>query len=379
MGQLQSFLQMTAAGACAMTSTGVVKLVSEGRQAESKVIKASFFLLSIYTVFVFLILWFFFDVITEVFLGGQWGGVLLSIPVAAFFLGLGSLFISYYNGRQDYRRYFIYSILVSMFTAVAVVLCVLIFGFKGAIYSVVIAPICAGVIILACFRGWMNDWKVLSTSEFSPLAKSLLQFSLMAVGSALVVYGGQIYLRQFITSNLSATAAGIWYSATRLSDIYIGISSVLFSTVLLPKYSGLAGRLLTSEVMKMLVFGLMFSLVLVLAVNVVSGWTVNMIYGPAFDLASRLLDIYVVGDALKVVSWIFLYVLISKQKVIFYLVYEVFSAVVYVVLSMLALKYVGFDNMALGYVVQVSVSLVILLCWFFKFSRDSVRTVEADD
>lgn len=378
-GQLQSFLQMASAGASAMTSTGVVKLVSEGRQEGAKVVKASFFLLFIYTVIVFFLLLIFSNVIVDFFLGGKWRGVLLLVPLASFFLGVSSLFISYYNGRQDYRRYFLYSILVSFFTAVSVVLCAFYFDFKGAIFSVVVAPTFAGLIALFFFREWARDWKVISVYEFSSLAKTLLQFSLMAVGSALVVYGGQIYLRYFIANNFSAEAAGIWYSATRLSDIYIGIASVLFSTVLLPKYSALSGRLLISEVTKMFICAVVFALFLVLAVSITSGWVVHIIYGAAFDVASRVLDIYVFGDALKVIGWTFLYVFIAKQKVAFYLVYEIFSAVAYVGFSMLALRYLSFDRMALGYVAQVSVSLVVLGFWFYKFARESRMAVQTDD
>lgn len=378
-GQLQSFLQMSSAGAAAMTSTGVVKLVSEGRQPEDKIVKTSFLLLLIYAVVIYFIVLFFSSAIADTFLGGQWERVLLLMPLAAFFLGINSLFISYYNGRQDYKSYFFYSILVSFLTVIAVVLCVIYFGFNGAMFSVMIAPIFAGLVALAFFRGWTRNWKLLSFSDFSPLAKAMLQFFLMAIGSALVVYGGQIYLRYFIAENMSAAASGIWYSATRLSDIYIGIASVLFSTVLLPKYSALAGKLLISEVMKMLACAIIFSIILALSVNVASDWVIHIIYGAEFDLASRVLNVYVVGDALKVITWVFLYVFIAKQKILFYLAYEIFSAVSYVVLSMLALKYVGFDYMALGYVVQVCVSLVILMCWFYRFAGESQSAVKSDD
>jgi O-antigen/teichoic acid export membrane protein len=375
-GQLQSFLQMTSAGASSMTSTGVVKLVSEGRYAESNVLKTSLSLLLAYTGILFIVFLISSDMIAVFFLGGGWRAALILMPLAAFFVGVSSLYVSYYNGRQDYRSYLFVSIIMSFLTAAFTVGCAFYFKKEGAIYSVVIAPIGAGIVTLFCFRGWMRDWRTPSFGGLSSIVKTLLQFSLMALGSAVVVYGGQIYLRHFIAGNVSVDAAGIWYSATRLSDIYVGIASILFSTILLPRYSALSGKPLTSEVLKMLWLGSVFALIMVVVVKIASGWVVHIIYGASFEAASDILDVYVFGDALKLLTWIFLYVFIAKQQVLFYLVYEVFSAAGYVVFSTIAFKYLNFNHMAIGYVVQVSISLAVLVCWFLRFYSTSASEVK---
>lgn len=367
LGQLQSFLQIAGAGASSMTSTGVVKLISEGKQKEDKVLISSFLLLAMYTIIVFLMFLLFARFISRLFLGGEWFVALMVLPFAAMCLGINSLYISYYNGRQDYRRYFQYSIVLSFITAVASIFCALYFERTGAVYSVVVAPIIAGLLLLILFGKWASKWPTLTLEEFKPLARSLLQFSLMAMGSAIVVYGGQIYLRHFIADNVSADAAGIWYSATRLSDIYIGIASVLFSTILLPRYSAISDRLLKSEVLKMLGLAAIFALCMVGSVVFTSGFIVRIIYGEAFDDASQILSLYVVGDALKAISWVFLYVLIAKQKTLVYLVYEVASAVGYVIFCIVAYRYLGFSHIALGYIAQAALSLALLVCWFFRF------------
>lgn len=376
LGQLQSFLQMAGAGASSMTSTGVVKLISEGKQKEDKVLISSFLLLVMYTGVVFLIFLFFARFISRFFLDGEWFVALMVLPFAAMSLGVNSLYISYYNGRQDYRRYFQYSIVLSCITAAASVLCAFYFERTGAVYSVVVAPIMAGLLLSIIFGSWASKWPALTLEEFKPLARSLLQFSLMAMGSAIVVYGGQIYLRHFIADNVSADAAGIWYSATRLSDIYIGIASVLFSTILLPRYSAISDRMLKSEVLKMLGMAAIFALCMVCSVVFASGFIVRIIYGEAFDDASQILSLYVFGDALKAISWVFLYVLIAKQKTLLYLVYEVSSAVGYVVFCIVAYRHLNFAYVAFGYIAQAAVSLTLLVCWFFRFYSEAKQPAE---
>ncbi len=380
LGQLQSFLQIAAAGASSMTSTGVVKLISEGRHEKEKILGSSFVLLVAYSLILLVLFLIFAGDISSFFLGEEWLVAVSVIPLTAFVLGVNSLFISYYNGRQDYRRYFLYSVFLSFSTAIITIVMGYYFHREGAVYSIVVAPIAAGIFLILLFRGWVRSWKSLPLSEFLPVAKNLLKFTLMAIGSALVVYGGQIYLRHFISSNVSVDAAGIWYSATRLSDIYIGMASVLFSTILLPRYSSLIGGALFSEALKMLVIACVASLLLIATVNIASGFVVRIIYGEGFNSAASVLDLYVLGDALKVITWTFLYILIAKQKVRFYLGYEILSAVAYVLLSILAYKYFGFYNMALGYVAQAAISLGALLLWFLMFSdRQSFCAEVASD
>lgn len=377
LGQLQSFLQIAGAGASSMTSTGVVKLISENAYKGDKVVRASLFLLVIYCVLVFLFLLLGSGSIAKYFLEGQYVVLLLVLPLAAFFLGINSLHISYYNGRQDYRRYFLYSVALSFLIAFITILLAIFFLDIGAISSVIIAPIISGAILLVVFRGWMRKRARMALSEFWGLSRSLLQFSLMAIGSAIVVYGGQIYLRQFISDHESISAAGIWYSATRLSDIYMGIASVLFSTILLPRYSTLTEKLLLAEVLKFLMLAAVFAVVMVVSVKVSSGILVHIIYGEAFLGASEILDIYVLGDALKVLTWVLLYVFIAKQKVMFYLVYEVLSSFVYVLLSIVAYKRLGLYFTSLGYVIQAAISLVVLLLWLLVYFKASFGIREA--
>ncbi|WPN99853.1 oligosaccharide flippase family protein [Pseudomonas sp. MUP55] len=368
LGQLQAFLQIASAGASSVTSTGVVKLVSEGKVRQEKVIACSFFLLLVYSAILFLVFSAFVDVISDFFFGKQWRYALLTLPLAAFFLGVNSLFVSYYNGVQNYRLYFLYSISLSFLTSITTIVITVYFHLEGAIYSVVFAPVIAGGALLFFFRGWGRIKSSSNLEDFKPIAKTLLQFSLMALVSAVVVYGGQIYLRYFISDNVSVSASGLWYSATRLSDIYIGIASVLFSTILLPRYSSINGEDLTFEVWKVFKVAIAFAFLMVVCVRLLSGIVVGLIYGADFSAAANVLDLYVIGDALKVLTWVFLYVFIAKQKVLFYLVYEVITALMYVGFSIMAFRYFEFSNMALGYIVQSAFSLGVLLCWFLKFS-----------
>lgn len=378
LGQLQAFLQIASAGASSVTSTGVVKLISEKKYQESSIVTVSFVLLAIYSVIMLLLFSGGAVFIAEYFFEGGWVTALFLLPLAAFFIGVSNLFISYYNGRQDYRAYFFYSVLSSFLISLITSVVTIFYGLEGAVYSVVFSPILAGILLIVVFREFNFSKLNFSFSRDRMIARSLLHFSFMAIGSAVVVYGGQIYLRDFIAENVSIDAAGLWYSATRFSEIYMGIASVLFSTILLPRYSSRSSEKLKSEVARMFALAAIFAVVMVLCVQFFSDFLVGVVYGKGFEGASEVLDLYAFGDGLKVVTWVFLYVSIAKQKIKFYLAYEIFSALCYVLFSILAYEYFDFSYMPLGYAAQSAISLCIVIVWFIYSCGSSVLTLAVE-
>ncbi|MBV7573762.1 oligosaccharide flippase family protein [Pseudomonas sp. PDM32] len=370
-GQIQAFLQILSAGASSVTTSGVVKLIAEDKYPKERVLQSSLMLLLAFSFSFVLVLLFSSTLISDFFLQGEWVEVLLLLPLGAFFIGLNNLFISYFNGGQKYSEYFWYSVITAFFTALSTCAFSIVFGKPGAVYSIALAPAIAGVCVLllpARFRLPRLSMVRLDAE----VIKILLSYSLMALGSVIVVYGVQIVLRDYISTNGSMAEAGTWYAVTRLSDIYMGICSVLFSTLLLPKYSSQEGRVLASFVWRVGVMALGFVVVMVVSVNVLASFAIWLIYGDAFAAAAGIMKIYVIGDALKCLSWVFLYVMIAKQHVRFYLAYEMISALLYLLLCILCYQLYGFNNMAYGYPLQGAVSLAMVLLWFLVTRYNSM-------
>lgn len=376
-GQIQAFLQILSAGASSVTTSGVVKLIAEDKYPQERVLQSSLILLSAFSFLFALVLLFASSFASDFFLQGNWVGVLLLLPLGAFFIGLNNLFISYFNGGQKYSEYFWYSIVTAFFTTLLTCVLSVLFGMSGAVYSIALAPAIAGVCVLflpSRFRLPKLDLTRLNVK----IIKILLSYSLMALGSVIIVYGVQIVLRDYISTNGSMAEAGMWYAATRLSDIYMGICSVIFSTLLLPKYSSQDGKALTSVVTRIGVMTLGFAIVMVLSVKLLAGFAVWLIYGEAFSAAGGVIKIYVMGDALKCLSWVFLYVMIAKQHVRFYLAYEMLSASLYLLFCILCYQSYGFDGMAYGYPLQGGVSLFMVLIWFLV-SRNKLMPLELNN
>jgi O-antigen/teichoic acid export membrane protein len=362
-GQIQAFLQILSAGASSVTTTGVVKLIAEDKIPKERALQSSLVLLTAFSFSFFLVLLFTNNVISDFFLQGEWSRALLLLPLGAFFLGLNNLFVSYFNGCQKYNEYFWFSVITALLTTLATCVLAFSFGKSGAIYSIALAPVVAGLCVLILPARFRLPKLNLISLDIKTI-KVLLSYSFMALGSVIIVYGVQIALRDYISISGSMAEAGVWYAATRLSDIYMGICSVLFSTLLLPKYSSQENSDLARLVLKVGGAAFGFVLLMIGSVALFADFAVFLVYGDAFNMATGVIRIYVLGDALKCLSWVFLYIMIAKQHVKFYLAYEVFSALLYLAFCVIFFRLYGFENMAFGYVVQGSISLLAVLIWF---------------
>lgn len=364
-GQLQAILQIASAIVSSTVSVGVVKSISDQKTARTTVLSTAFGILCAFSLATLLLLIALGPNIADRYLTQQWRNAIYLVPFAAFFIGCSSLSLSYFNGVQNYRAYSIFSALLSLFISGLTIVLTVVYGRWGAIYSVVIAPIAAVPVLIYVFHS-NSAHHLIRRFKFGEvtLIKTLLSFSVMGMTSSIVTYGGQIYLRDFIVQSLSLESSGIWYATTRFSELYMGISSIIFSAILVPQYSKSGNENISPIVLRMLMYALLFSFVMVVSVYVLSGAIIGYMYGDLFQEVKGLTKLYVIGDAIKVVSWVFLYVAIAKQYVKFYMLFEIISTLFYVFFSVLIYESFGLNAMPFGYIAQSIVSLAVVIIWF---------------
>lgn len=371
-GQLQSFTQIAGATTSSVTSAGVVKLIAEKQYSKKDIISGASLLLIIYSILIFIIFTLSSGFVRGNIISNEWMIVFMLIPLGSFFVGKNNLVVSILNGEQDFRGFFIFSVVNSFFISfLTVILCFFLYK-KGAIYSIVLSPV--GAFFFSIF--FVNKIKDVFFCSFSiffentKLIISLLQYSFMAIFSAVIVYGTQIYIRHLISIDVSIESAGIWFSATKLSEVYMGIVSVLFSSILIPRFTMKKGKHLTGDVRVFLYIAILLGCGLIVGIYLLSPFMVSIIYGDRFNGVSHILFLYSIGDALKILTLVFLYLVISKKHLRFYFFYEMTSSILYFIFCTYGLKLVGFKFMALGYPLQSLVSLIIISIWYiFTFNK----------
>lgn len=369
-GQLQSFMQISSTVASSVTSAGVVKYTASREYSEKEILTTAFYMSLIYSFLLFGVFFVASQFFVDSLIDKKWLYIFLIIPVSSFFYSITNLILSLLNGRANYTQYLYYSIFNTVFVFVATVILAYVFSISGVMLSIVLAPIVAFILCVPFFKFFNIDC-FLSLKRFSTnLARLLSQYSLMALTSAVLVYGVQIYLRRLISVEIDDSSAGIWFSATKLSEVYMGIISLLFSTLVVPRYSDTGEKkIIGKEVSLCLKIALPMAMLMVLGVYLLAPIIIKLIYGDSFSEASKILRIYAVGDALKVLTWVYLYVALTRKKTTTYILYEIFSSSLYLILSSYFLLWKGIQYMAYGYLVQGLVSVILIAIWFYYYNK----------
>ncbi|HHW4413294.1 TPA: oligosaccharide flippase family protein [Citrobacter gillenii] len=369
-GQLQSFMQISSTIVSSVTSAGVVKYTASKEYSEREILTTAFYMSLVYS---FLLLGVFF-IASQFFVNSlidkKWLYIFLMIPVSSFFYSITNLILSLFNGRANYTQYLYYSIFNTVLVFVATIILAFTISISGVMLSIVIAPIVAFILCMPFFN-FFNINHFLSLKGFSTnLARLLSQYSLMALTSAILVYGVQIYLRHLISVEIDDSSAGVWFSATKLSEVYMGIISLLFSTLIVPRYADtVEKKVIGKEVSLCLKIAIPMSILMILGVYLLAPTVINLIYGDSFSEASKILRIYAVGDALKVLTWVYLYVALTRKKTATYIVYEIFSSSLYLILCSYFLLWKGIEYMAYGYLAQGIVSVILISIWFYYYNK----------
>ncbi|WON76294.1 oligosaccharide flippase family protein [Serratia sp. UGAL515B_01] len=373
-GQIQSFAQIAGATTSSVTSSGVVKFIAEKEHPRKEIISTALLLLFIYSIIIFIFFALGVNFAEGNIISKEWITIYMMTPLGALFIGGTNLVVSILNGEQDFKGYFVFSITNSFaLSLLTIILCYFLYQ-TGAMLSIVLSPL--GAFFFSAI--WVKKIRHMFVFSFSTLKNnkliaSLLQYSFMAIISAVVVYGTQIYIRNLISINVSMASAGIWFSATKLSEVYMGIVSVLFSSILIPRYTIKKGNALKEDIKLFFYIAMFLGFGLIAGVYLLSPFIISIIYGAEFKDAEKIIFLYSFGDALKIITWVFLYVMISKQYVKIYLVYEIASSILYFLFCTYGLKLVGFELMAIGYPLQSFSSLILIILWYyFVFNKMAI-------
>ncbi|HIC1917293.1 TPA: oligosaccharide flippase family protein [Citrobacter freundii] len=372
-GQLQSFMQISSTIASSVTSAGVVKYTASKEYNEKIVLTTAFYMSLFYSLLLFFIFYIVSRFFVDSLIDRKWIYVFLMIPVSSFFYSVTNLILSLFNGRANYSQYLYYSVINTVLVFFVTIILACVFSINGVMLGIVLAPIVSFILCMP-FLKIFNVNLFICLKEFSRnLARLLSQYSLMALTSAILVYGVQIYLRHLINVEIDESSAGIWFSATKLSEVYMGIISLLFSTLIVPRYTNAGEKTrIGKEVYLCLKISIPMAILMVLGVYLLAPIVINIIYGAAFSEASNILRIYVVGDALKILTWVYLYVALTRKKTAVYIIYEIFSSSLYLILCSYFLVWKGVQYMAFGYLAQGLVSAILICIWFYYYNKREV-------
>lgn len=366
LGQFQNAIQIISTLASGAINTGVTKYTAEYHEDEVRqravwqtagtIALVVSVLLSLF-VFAFrgeLALWFLKDLGFAPVFG--WFAATLVLSV------FNILFLAILNGKKDIHRYVIANIAGSVFALLVTSIMVARLGLIGALVGVSIYQSLAFFVTFAlCVKTPWFRLKYFFGRTDKTVIRNLAKYTAMALTTAATLPLCHILIRNHLGQTLGWEAAGYWEAMSRLSSAYLMLISTTLSVYYLPRLSELKT---SDEIRQEILTGyqviLPVALLFGLVVYSLRYLIIETLFVESFLPMESLFLYQLVGDFLKIASWLIAFVMVSKSMTMAYILTEISFASVFYLLMILFVGNYGFEGVSIAYALSYALYFLVV-------------------
>ncbi|MDH1630660.1 O-antigen translocase [Pseudomonas mosselii] len=383
-GQLQNALTMINTLSIGAVNTGVTKYTAEyadDLQRQAKVWQSATALALVSSLTIALLVGLFSRPLAGYFLhNDDLYGVFIAVALSLSFFTLHALLLAILNGRKEVGRYVTASISASLVSLALTSLLAYKYGLYGALLSIGIGQGAIFFTTLAVCRrtSWFRLHLLFGRWQ-SAIVLDLFKFAAMAVTAAICLPVAQVLIRSHLIHRFGIDAAGYWEAMWRLSSAYLIIITMTLSVYYLPRLSELKGN--------RAIFGEICSgYLLILPAAVVGGgviyllrdFIIHLLFTPDFMPMRELFAWQLLGDALKLGSWLVASVMLGKAMFKLYIVSEIIFAALFYGLTVWFTGSDGLQGVVKAYAVNNLVYWIFMVVSIAIVLKSSHRTAPVD-
>jgi PST family polysaccharide transporter len=300
-----------------------------------------------------------------VFNNTEYSWIIILMATTLPISGVGTLFSSVLNGLHKYKKY----IFVGMFSTIisTIIMIYLIDRFKlnGALISVISFYTVSGIItlFLVIFEKWMSKRYWFHHTDMATI-KQILSYMLMAITSSVCTPIALIMIRNDLVSQVGWEQTGYWQAVYKISEVYLSVITLALSTYLLPKLSSIRSL---DELNKETFYSgaIIMPLVILMAllIYLLRDQILQIAFSSSFSNASELFPIQLIGDVLKIASWLYSFRMISHCFFKQFIISEVFFSISFVALAHYFIQTHGVDGANIAY--SINYFIYLLFCIFY--------------
>lgn len=365
-GQFQSLTAMVGAAAGGIFGPGVTKLTAEhggSPQVQAAVWRTALTLGLVGAGAASLLVLVLGPALAEGVLGdAALRGVLPWLAASSALLAVNTVLLAALSGLKRVDAFVTATILGSLASVGAAALLVLRFGLFGGLIALPIGQALCGVITAVVFRrAWRSRWRDLVGRLDRRAARSLAGFGLMAATTAVVVPLSQIVIRDGLTRIAGAELAGLWQAMWKLSETHLLMLTTTLSLYFLPRLAEIReGGALRREIAKGYRFVIPLVVATAAAIYVLREPLTMALFSPAFLPLAQALGWQLLGDVLKIASWIPAYTMISHARTRLYIATELVFAGLVTLACLAGARAWGLPGAAAGYAATYAVYWAVL-------------------
>lgn len=367
LGQFQNAVQMITTFASGAINTGVTKYTAEYYQDEDKQhavwrTAGTVALIGSLITAVFVIGfnrtlagWFLKD--------ASLGGVFIWFAATLVLFVFNTLLLAILNGKKEIHRYVVANIAGSLFALAVTSIMAIQLGLYGALVALAVyQSLTFFVTLLLTYKAPWFELRYLVGGIDKQAAKNLAKYTAMVLTSAACVPLSHILIRNHLGETLGWDAAGYWEAMWRLSGAYLMLVTTTLGVYYLPKLSELQDPV---DIKREIIQG--YKIILPVAagcgviIYLLRDFIIRVLFSSEFAPMEQLFAWQMVGDTLKIGSWLLGYVLMAKAMLGLFVVSEVaFSALFFILIYVLTDRF-GIEAAAIAHTINYAAHFCFML------------------
>lgn len=371
-GQFQNFIQMITTFAGSAINTAVIKYTAEYHENEHQQIsvwRAAGSLVLIFSfIFSLIILIFQKQLSLYIFQTTAYQSVFAWFAAFLVLFNLNALFLAILNGKKEVLKLVVANIAGSIFSLLVTGFLAVQYHLYGALIALSIYQSLAFFVTLfLCYKAnWFKISYLFGRIE-PQIAKNFAAFALMALVGAICVPLSQMVIRSYLTHEFGLNYAGYWEAMVRLSAAYLMLVTTTLGVYYLPRLSELSN---IQDIKKEVYLGYKFIFPLAVVggflVYVLRDWVIELLFSPSFLPMRDLFLWQMIGDALKIGSWILAYLMLSKAMTKLFITTEIIFSLSLIILTYISTHIFGFEGVSIAYLVNYAMYWIVMSLLIFK-------------
>lgn len=285
----------------------------------------------------------------------------LTLPFWVGFVFISSML----QGFAHYKKYITLNIIVGLVAFSISVLLMYEFNLIGALYSIILTPVIQFVIACIYWKITLGSIPLKSLFAFKiekEVARLLMQFSIMALVSAILIPFVNILVRDHLRLEQGDEAAGWWEAMVRISGYYMMFVTSLISLYVLPKLSANDTtsnyRATISQFYKTILPVVFVGLI---GVFLIKDYLIAFLFSAEFEPTTALFKWQLIGDFIKIITTVLAFRFIAVNDLKRYLIAEFISVLCFYVCAKICITSYGVEGVVQAHVITYVVYLIALL------------------
>ena len=379
-GQLRNLAQLLTSIASVGIFTGIVKYVAEYKEDKEQLLKlfSTAFVFSILGVVVSgVVLFLGANPISEYLFGSTDFAYLIKlVAVLVPFISMQRIFNGVINGLTEYKKFAKIDLIGYMLTAALTVILLFKYNIDGALVAIALAPLIQLVTLLFIFFKVLKEYVNFRNLKFAtPMAKSLLAFSLMSLVSTVLLNYVEIDIRTMIRNKITEADSGIWTAMTFISKNYMVFTGSVFTLYVLPKFASIH----TEKGFRTELWNIYKTLLPIFGVGMILVYifrdlVIQIIY-PDFTEMAPLFKWQLLGDFIRLMSLVLAHQFLAKKMVRNFIFSELLSLTLFYCLAQYLTPIYGVEGVVMAHFIRYIIYFLVVLFLVFRYFRKKREVV----